>query len=107
MSFRYYFDFYNRCVKALDRGTAKLCVLSQTCDNDEYTKLVQALCTEGNIPLIMADDGKTLGEWVGLAKLNTDGTLKKAVRCSVVVVTDFGEESPALNFVLDYVKNQQ
>jgi small subunit ribosomal protein S12e len=93
-------------VKVLDRGTGKLCVLSKTCDNDEYTRLVQALCTESNIPLIVADEGKLLGEWVGLAKLSADGTVRKAVRCSVAVVTDFGEETPALNFVLDYVRSQ-
>lgn len=93
-------------MKVLDRGTGKLCVLSKTCDNDEYTRLVKALCAEGNIPLIVADDGKLLGEWVGLAKLNADGGVRKAVRCSVAVVTDFGEETPALNYVLDYVRSQ-
>lgn len=68
--------------------------------------MIQALCTEGNVPLIVADDGKLLGEWVGLAKLTTDGTVRKAVRCSVAVVTEFGEETPALNYVLEYVKSQ-
>jgi len=93
-------------VKALDRGTGKLCVLSKTCDNDEYTRLVKALCTEGSIPLIVADDGKLLGEWVGLAKLTGEGTVRKAVRCSVAVITDFGEETPELTFVLNYVRTQ-
>mmetsp|Transcript_17435 Transcript_17435/g.15718 ORF Transcript_17435/g.15718 Transcript_17435/m.15718 type:complete len:142 (+) Transcript_17435:71-496(+) len=93
-------------IKALDKGTAKLCVLSKSCDNAEYTKLVEALCNEGSIPLILADEGKLLGEWVGLAKLNTDKTVRKCVRCSVAVVTDFGEETPALNYVLEYVKSQ-
>ena len=54
--------------------------------------------------MIMADKGTELGEWVGLAKLNEDGTVRKAVRCSVAVVTDFGEESAALQVVLNYVK---
>ena len=42
-----------------------------------------------------------------LAKLAEDATVRKAVRCSVAVVTDFGEETPALNVVLNYVKSQQ
>lgn len=55
----------------------------------------------------MADEGKQLGAWVGLAKLAEDQTVRKSVRCSVAVVTDFGEETPALNVVLNYVKSQQ
>lgn len=98
--------FSVRSAKALDRGSARLCILSKDCDNAEYKKLVQALCAEGSVPLIMADAGKEIGEWVGLAKLNADGTVRKAVRCSVAVVTDFGEETPALNVVLNYVKSQ-
>lgn len=66
-------------------------------------KLVQALCAESGVHLIMAEHGTEIGEWVGLAKLNADGTVKKAVRCSVAVVTDFGEETAALNYVMNYV----
>lgn len=88
----------------MDSGAARLCILSNDCDNAEYKKLVQALCAEGSVHLIVADHGAEIGEWVGLAKLNADGTVRKAVRCSVAVVTDFGEESPALDVVLKYVK---
>jgi small subunit ribosomal protein S12e len=55
----------------------------------------------------MADAGTELGEWVGLAKLATDGTVRKSVRCSVAVVTDYGEESAALSVVQKYVASQQ
>ena len=93
--------------KALDRRDARLCILAKDCDNDEYVRLVQALCQEGNVPLIMADARTELGEWVGLAKLNADGTVRKPVPCSVAVVTEFGEESKALNIVLNMVQSQQ
>jgi small subunit ribosomal protein S12e len=96
-----------RSAKALDRGDARLCILSKDCDNAEYTKLVKALCAESGVHLIVADSGKQIGEMVGLAKLNPDGTVRKAVRCSVAVVTDFGEESAALATVLDFVKAQK
>ncbi len=92
--------------KALDRGIGQLCILAEDCDNEEYSALVKALCNEGGVSLIMADKGTELGEWVGLAKLQEDGTVRKAVRCSVAVVTDFGEESAALQVVLNYVKSQ-
>ena len=94
-------------MKALDRGAGRLCILSKDCDNAEFVKLIQALCSEGSVPLIMADEGKKLGEWVGLAKLTADGTVRKAVRCSVAVVTEFGEESHALSVVMKYVKANQ
>lgn len=93
-------------MKALDRGAARLCILSKDCDNDEFKTLIQALCSESGVHLIMADHGTEIGEMCGLAKLNADGSVRKAVRCSVAVVTDFGEESAALNVVLDYVKSQ-
>jgi small subunit ribosomal protein S12e len=96
----------HECVKALDRGSARLCILSKDCDNEEYKKLVQALCAESGVHLIMAESGTEIGEWCGLAKLNADGTVRKANRCSVAVVTDFGEESAALNIVQNYVKEQ-
>ena len=92
-------------VKALVRGDAKLCILSKECENAEYKTLIQALCSQNSVPLIMADRGQEIGEWVGLAKLNADGTVRKAVRCSVAVVTDFGEETAALQTVLNYVES--
>ncbi len=100
-----YFPY--RCAKVLDRRQARLCFLSSDCDNQEYVRLVKALCNESGVHLIMVDEGKLLGEWCGLAKLNPDGSARKVVRCSTAVITDFGEDTPALNVVLNFVKNQQ
>lgn len=96
----------HECAKALDRRSARLCILAKDCDNAEYTKLVQALCAESGVHLIMADAGTEIGEWCGLSKFDADGNVRKSVRCSVAVVTDFGEETSALNVVLNYVKSQ-
>jgi small subunit ribosomal protein S12e len=97
----------HECTKALDRGAGQLCILAQDCDNDEITKLVKALCQEGSTSLIMADESKELAEWCGLCKLNEDGTVKKAVKCAVVVVTDYGAETPAKAVVEKYVESMQ
>ena len=52
--------------KALDRRQAHMCVLNESCEEEAYKKLVVALCSEHKIPLIKVQDGKQLGEWVGL-----------------------------------------
>jgi len=54
----------------------------------------------------MVDSGKELGEWCGLVKYDADGSARKAVRTSCAVITNFGEETPALNVVLNYVRNR-
>lgn len=82
--------------KSLDMGIAKLCVLSSGCNEPAYTKLIEALCAEHSVDLMKVSDGKQLGEWVGLAKVDKEGTARKVVGCSCVVVTEFGEESKAL-----------
>merc|ERR1719408_140022 len=87
----------HECAKALDKGDAKLCVLSQGCNEPAYTKLIEALCAEHGVDLTKVPDGKQLGEWVGLAKVDKEGTARKVVGCSCCVVTDFGEESEALS----------
>ena len=97
----------HECARVLDLRQARLCCLSSSCDNAEYVKLVRALCAEGEVHLIMVDDGKDLGAWCGMAKLDAEGAVRKAVRCSVAVITDFGEETPALTVLLDYLKNQK
>ena len=87
----------HECCKALDRQEAKLCVLSQGCNEPAYTKLIEALCAEHGVDLMKVSDGKQLGEWVGLAKVDKEGTARKIVGCSCTVITDYGEESEALN----------
>ena len=54
--------------KALDRRQAHMCVLNEGCEEEAYKKLIEALCSEHEIPLIKVADGKKLGEWAGLCK---------------------------------------
>ena len=73
-------------VQAVEGRTAQLAVLAQDCDQADYTKLVQALCTEANVNLITVPANKQLGEWCGLCKLDTEGLARKVVGCSFVVI---------------------
>lgn len=94
------------CVKALDRRQVHLCILSKDCDSAEYVRLVEALVAEHSIPIIQVADGKQLGEWVGLCKLDREGNAKKVVKCSCAVIKDWGEQSEAKNFITDYLAKQ-
>lgn len=96
----------HEAAKALEKKSAKLCVLAQSCDEAAYTKLVEALCAEHNVNLMKVADGKELGEWAGLCKVDPEGNARKVVNCSCVVVKEWGEESRALTMLLDYFKKK-
>ena len=74
------------CVKVMDRREAKLCVLVETCTEQEYVKLVESLCAEHNVNLIKISDGKKLGAWAGLCKIDREGNPRKVVGASVVIL---------------------
>ncbi|KAL1457650.1 hypothetical protein WDU94_007857 [Cyamophila willieti] len=94
----------HEAAKALDRREAQLCVLADNCDEPAYKKLVQALCSEHQIPLIKVDNNKKLGEWAGLSKLDNMGKARKVVGCSCVVIKDYGEETQELDVLQEYIK---
>jgi small subunit ribosomal protein S12e len=94
-------------VKALDRKDAHVCALSESCNEKGYTTLIHALCEENDIPLVMVEDSKTLGQWAGLCKYNDDGEAVKVVGCSCVVIRVWGEESEAKKFLQADIKNSK
>ena len=93
--------------KALDKRQALLCILAENCDEAAYKKLVEALCQEHQIPLLTVPDNMQLGKYAGLCKLDADGNERKVVRCSSVVIRDWGKEGPAHDFLMNYIKQQR
>jgi len=96
----------HECAKSLDKGEGQLCVLAASCNEPAYSKLVEALCAEHGVDLMKVSDGKQLGEWAGLAKVDKEGNARKVVGCSCVVVKSFGEESEALTVLQDSIKKK-
>merc|ERR1711900_10321 len=88
------------CAKMLDKRRVHLWVLADNCNEPAYKKLIEALCTEHGINLMRVEDNTELGEWAGLCKIDAEGKARKVVPCSCVCVTDYGEQSEALNFLL-------
>ncbi|EGC36056.1 hypothetical protein DICPUDRAFT_47339 [Dictyostelium purpureum] len=94
-------------VKSLDKRTARLCVLAENCDEPNYVRLIKALCTEHNIPLIVVPNNKLLGEWAGLCKLDKDATARKVVAASSIAIRTFGKESEDYKFLMEYVEKNK
>ncbi|XP_015892468.1 small ribosomal subunit protein eS12 [Ziziphus jujuba] len=95
----------HEAAKVIEKHAAQLCVLAEDCDQPDYVKLVKALCADHNVKLITVPSAKTLGEWSGLCKIDSEGKARKVVGCSCIVVKDYGEETEGLHVVQEYVKS--
>ncbi len=51
------------CVKAIDRREAHLCIMAESCDNQEYKKLIKALCEEYKVRLLEGVVRARCGGW--------------------------------------------
>eukprot|EP00927_Polykrikos_kofoidii_P038168 TRINITY_DN3246_c0_g1_i1.p1 TRINITY_DN3246_c0_g1~~TRINITY_DN3246_c0_g1_i1.p1 ORF type:complete len:158 (-),score=31.77 TRINITY_DN3246_c0_g1_i1:133-546(-) len=89
--------------KYIDAGKAQVVFLSESCDEPTYKKLVKGLCMEKSVPLVDVPDNKSLGEWAGLCKIDSDGQPKKVVGASCVAVADFGDEGNGYNFLMTHL----
>uniref|UniRef100_A0A6N2MS52 40S ribosomal protein S12 n=1 Tax=Salix viminalis TaxID=40686 RepID=A0A6N2MS52_SALVM len=90
--------------KVIEKHAAQLCVLAEDCNQPDYIKLVKALCADHGVGLLTVPSAKTLGEWAGLCKIDSEGNARKVVGCSCVVVKDYGETSEGYNVVQEHVK---
>ncbi|CAH1428593.1 unnamed protein product [Lactuca virosa] len=89
----------HEAAKVIEKHAALLCVLAEDCNQPDYQKLVKALCADHNVSLVTVPAAKTLGEWAGLCKIDSEGKARKVVGCSCLVVRDYGEESEGLHIV--------
>merc|ERR1712151_982875 len=97
----------NEVCKCLNRKQAILCVLAEDCNDPKYKKLVSALAKASNIPLIEVETRDELGEWLGHCKYDIEGQPRKVKGTSSVAIKNYGEETEALTFVLNYIKEKR
>ncbi|KAG5016868.1 hypothetical protein JHK85_023004 [Glycine max] len=71
-----------RKVQKGSRSMLRNCVLAKDCDQPDYVKLAKALCVKHNVSLLTVPCAKTLGEWAGLCKIDSEGKARKVTRCS-------------------------
>jgi len=95
----------NEVARALDQRRAVLCILSKACNEDNYSKLIKAMCSEHGIPMMQVDDSAVLGRWAGLARFDEEGEVKKVVKCACVVIQHWGpSDSRAQQNVMEFIK---
>merc|ERR1719220_1412836 len=96
----------NEVLKALDRKQALCAVLASDCEDAKYKKFVTAMAKAGNIPLIEVDSRMDLGEWLGHCHYDKEGAARKVKGTSSVAIKNYGEETEALSFVLNYIREK-
>lgn len=79
----------NEVCRALEKRAAVAVFLASDVKEDQYTKLIEALARDANVPLMKVDSGKTLGQMVGLCKYDEEGEPRKVVGCGCVVLKDW------------------
>merc|ERR1719300_319359 len=89
----------HKAMQADSEEVTKFVFLSEKCNDPSYVAC--------NRPVIMVEDGKSLGKWAGLCKVGEDGEAHKIVNCSSVMVTNPGNPHPALEHLQDVVTEKK
>lgn len=103
----------NQCLNHIEsqQSRTRLCVVSNQVDVQLYSKLIGAITTEHNVPLIKVDSPYMLAEWAGLGTYDRDGQFKSTKNgCSVAVITDWDSKAEynfAIENYINYYRKQK
>ena len=64
------------------------------------------MAKHSGIPLIEVDSRNDLGEWLGHCHYDKEGAARKVKGTSSVAIKAYGEETEALSFVLNYIREK-
>ncbi len=81
-------------------------MLADNCNDPKYKKLVTALAKSNGVPVITVENRDDIGVWLGHCKYDKEGNPRKAKGTSSVAIVDYGEETEALSFVINYIKEK-
>ena len=62
------------------------------------------MAKQAGTPLIEVPSRDDIGEWLGLCKYDVEGNARKVKGTSSVAIRSWGDETPALTFVSNYIK---
>merc|ERR1711957_636040 len=83
----------NEVCKALDK-------------NGQNGTMLVVMAKRATVPLLMVETREELGEWLGHCKYDAEGNAVKVKGTSSLAITDYGEETIALAFLLKHLKEQ-
>lgn len=74
---------------------SELCLLASDCDNENYVKLIVALCKTNGVRLHRVEKREDLGIWAGLCKYDETGKPRKVTKCSCLVIQTWPQREQA------------
>ncbi|KAL2900006.1 40S ribosomal protein S12 [Bienertia sinuspersici] len=77
--------------KMIEKHAAQLCLLAEDCGPTLTTLNWLRLFVRAQCRLAYVPSAKTLGEWSGLCKIDSEGKARKVVGASCIVIKDYGE----------------
>ncbi|ELP92591.1 40S ribosomal protein S12, putative [Entamoeba invadens IP1] len=80
------FKGIRQCLKQLENDHILYLFLADDCDEEDYKKLLTALCKEKNVKIVKVPEKAKLAEWSFQAKVNAEGKIVKSTKCSCAVV---------------------
>lgn len=75
-----------------EKVKAKYVLLAKNCTEANYVKIVKGLAAQNKVPVYEIEQGETLGEWLGICKLDKNGNVTKKRKCSSVAIRDFSSD---------------
>ena len=97
----------NEVARAIDRGHARVCFISENCDLNDYKNLLRSLCREKGVPIVNVTDRVHLGEWAGMCKIDQTGNARKVVKCSSAAISYVDEETESWRVLTAYINQER